>query len=84
VQAAALAAVLGAGDAPKLKELNLGRNSFGVEGARALAQALPVVPAREKLKWAPPAGPPAPLQRIASVRSPSCGLRRRTTEARPH
>ena len=55
-QAAALAAVLGAGAAPKLRTL----------------------------ECAPPARPRAPMQRLACVRSPSGGLRRRTTDARTH
>ena len=74
-QAAALAAVLGAGYARKLKEFYLGVNRIGVEGARALAQALPGVPALEKLECASPARPPALMQRIAYVHSPSGGHR---------
>ena len=72
-QAAALATVLGAGAAPKLKKLNLGWNSIGDEGARALAQALPGVPALENLKCAPPARPPAPMPAYC-VRALALGL----------
>jgi hypothetical protein len=44
-----VAAVLAAGAAPKLRLLNLGGNSIGDAGARALAAALPIATALESL-----------------------------------
>jgi hypothetical protein len=50
-EAEAVAAVLAAGAAPKLRELHLVDNSIGAEGARALAGALPGATFLKKLDF---------------------------------
>ncbi len=63
---------------------SLSCNGLCTLGAKHIGEGLKNNTALEKHKCAPPARPPAPMQRIAYVRSPSGGLRRRTTYARTH